>query len=76
MFIREIRGKLFRSGLTVEQLGVTRKLGEKPSGAKARQFIAEYRRHECLLHPVMIRIQTENALSKFTWTIHADVFAV
>jgi hypothetical protein len=28
---------------------------EKPSGAKALLFLAEYRRHKCLLHPVMAR---------------------
>jgi hypothetical protein len=35
---------------------------EKPSGAKARQFIAEHRRHKCLLHPVKVYIHAENAL--------------
>jgi hypothetical protein len=29
------------------------RLREKPSGAKAQQLIAEHRRHECLIHPVM-----------------------
>jgi hypothetical protein len=32
----------------------------KTSGAKAEQFIAEYRRHKCLLHPVMLYIHAEN----------------
>jgi hypothetical protein len=31
-----------------------------PSGAKAQKFIASYRRHECLLHPVTLYIFDEN----------------
>jgi hypothetical protein len=30
------------------------------SGAKARKFIATYRRHKCLLHPVTVYIFDEN----------------
>jgi hypothetical protein len=36
--------------------GIERLYAAAASGAKARQFIAEYRRHECLLHPVIVHI--------------------
>jgi hypothetical protein len=42
------------------------KAGEKPSGAKAQQFIAQDRRHECLLHPLIVNIHADNALPTLT----------
>jgi hypothetical protein len=38
------------------------KRSRKTSGAKARQIVAGYRRHECLLHPAMVYIYVENGL--------------
>jgi hypothetical protein len=37
---------------------------ENPQGLKPGKFIAEYRRHECLLHPVMVHIHAENSFGR------------
>jgi hypothetical protein len=51
----------------VEQLALGGHVGqigrgslEKTSAAEGGQFVAEYRRHECLLHPVIVYIYAEN----------------
>ena len=46
----------------LDQFQRYRKRPRKTSGAKAGQFMAAYRRHKCLLHPVMVYIYVENGL--------------